>query len=107
MLTEALQEAASSCLLDSCDGRACDHEHDGALPASQTLTPHPAPRRPGLHLQYKYVVRNGDGSVARWMAGENFEILTSVDDAELPGSLRVSDTWDASKHAIEVPHICD
>ena len=36
------------------------------------------------------------------MAGQNFEIQTSVDDAELPGSLRVTDTWDASKHAIEV-----
>ena len=59
--------------------------------------------RPGFQLQYKYVVRNSDGSVARWMAGDNFEILTSVDRADLPAALRVSDTWDASKHAIEVP----
>ena len=55
-----------------------------------------------MQLQYKYVVRNGDGSVARWMAGKNFEIQTSVDGAERPGSLRVTDTWDASQHAIQV-----
>lgn len=61
--------------------------------------------RPGFQLQYKYVVRNSDGSVARWMAGDNFEILTSADRADLPAALRVLDTWDASKHAIEVPSL--
>ena len=57
-----------------------------------------------MDLQYKYIVRNGDGSVARWMAGDNFSLQTAPDDAELPSTLRVSDSWDASVHAIEVCH---
>ena len=57
-----------------------------------------------MDLQYKYVVRNGDGSVARWMAGDNFSLQTSADDDVelLPSTLRVSDSWDASVHAVEV-----
>ncbi len=58
--------------------------------------------RPGMDLQYKYVVRNGDGSVARWMAGDNFSLQTADSDVELPSGLRVSDSWDASVHAVEV-----
>ena len=69
-----------------------------------------------MDLQYKYVVRNGDGSVARWMAGDNFSLQTVDGDVEeLPSTLRVSDSWDASVHAVEVcehrssahcPHAC-
>jgi hypothetical protein len=56
-----------------------------------------------MDLQYKYVVRNGDGSVARWMAGDNFSLQTAAGDVEeLPSTLRVSDSWDASVHAVEV-----
>ena len=55
-----------------------------------------------MELQYKYIVRNGDGSVARWMAGDNFSLQTATSDAELPSTLRVSDSWDASVHAVEV-----
>ena len=62
--------------------------------------------RLGLQLQYKYVVRNSDGSVARWMAGDNFELLTSENQSEQPGALRVSDAWDTSMHAIQVPPYC-
>ena len=58
--------------------------------------------RPGLQLQYKYIVVNSDGSVARWMDADNFELQTSGNEIELPGALRVSDSWDASIHAIEV-----
>ncbi len=64
-------------------------------------------RRPGMDLQYKYVVRNGDGSVARWMAGDNFSLQTADSDVELlPSTLRVSDSWDASVHAVEVWEHC-
>ena len=55
-----------------------------------------------MDLQYKYVVRNGDGSVARWMSGDNFSLQTADSDVELPSGLRVSDSWDASVHAVEV-----
>ena len=55
-----------------------------------------------MDLQYKYVVRNGDGSVARWMSGDNFSLQTGDSDVELPSTLRVSDSWDASVHAVEV-----
>ena len=58
--------------------------------------------RPGMDLQYKYVVRNGDGSVARWMSGDNFSLQTGDGGVELPSTLRVSDSWDASVHAVEV-----
>eukprot|EP00775_Hariotina_reticulata_P002125 gene2125-2444_t len=50
----------------------------------------------GLHIQYKYVVRNKDGSVVRWQEGANVSL-------ELPGgpaealALDVEDSWNKSK----------
>jgi len=49
-----------------------------------------------LHIQYKYVVRNKDGSVVRWQEGANVSL-------ELPGgpaealALDVEDSWNKSK----------
>jgi hypothetical protein len=48
------------------------------------------------HIQYKYVVRNSDGSVVRWQEGDNVSL-------ELPGgpaealALDVEDSWNKSK----------
>eukprot|EP00882_Tetradesmus_deserticola_P003887 GHRQ01004111.1.p1 GENE.GHRQ01004111.1~~GHRQ01004111.1.p1 ORF type:complete len:251 (+),score=115.78 GHRQ01004111.1:188-940(+) len=50
----------------------------------------------GAHIQYKYVVRNSDGSVVRWQEGDNVSL-------ELPGgpaealALDVEDSWNKSK----------
>ncbi|WIA42683.1 hypothetical protein OEZ86_008641 [Tetradesmus obliquus] len=50
----------------------------------------------GAHIQYKYVVRNADGSVVRWQEGDNVSL-------ELPGgpaealALDVEDSWNKSK----------
>lgn len=55
----------------------------------------------GLHIQYKYVVRNKDGSVVRWQEGANVSL-------ELPGgnaealALDVEDSWNKSKQVKRV-----
>lgn len=52
--------------------------------------------RCSMHIQYKYVVRNKDGSVVRWQEGANVSL-------ELPGgnadelALDVEDSWNKSK----------
>lgn len=49
-----------------------------------------------MHIQYKYVVRNKDGSVVRWQEGANVSL-------DLPGgnadelALDVEDSWNKSK----------
>jgi hypothetical protein len=53
------------------------------------------------HIQYKYVVRNSDGSVVRWQEGDNVSL-------ELPGgpaealALDVEDSWNKSKQVTHV-----
>lgn len=54
-----------------------------------------APGRAGSHVEYKYVVRNEDGSATAWKPGDNLELPLQGGDGGLPGALRVSDAWDA------------
>ena len=56
-------------------------------------------------LEYKYVVRDGDGGVVCWKPGENCSLSLShgVESFEqAAGQLKVNDTWDGSVHAVEV-----
>lgn len=49
-----------------------------------------------MHIQYKYVVRNKDGSVVRWQEGANVSLdLPGGNTAEL--ALDVEDSWNKSK----------
>lgn len=49
-----------------------------------------------MHIQYKYVVRNKDGSVVRWQEGANVSLdLPGGNAAEL--ALDVEDSWNKSK----------
>lgn len=62
-----------------------------------------------LHIQYKYVVRNKDGSVVRWQEGANVSLdLPGGNAAEL--ALDVEDSWNKSKQVrtgprTRLPHL--
>ncbi|KAF6262639.1 hypothetical protein COO60DRAFT_601225 [Scenedesmus sp. NREL 46B-D3] len=65
------------------------------LPAAAMASTYPVGNY-SAHIQYKYVVRNSDGSVVRWQEGDNVSL-------ELPGgpaealALDVEDSWNKSK----------
>ena len=55
--------------------------------------------------EYKYVVRNMDGSIAMWTPGDNFELRLLSEDARgaaVPEKVEVSDAWDASWRKVRV-----
>ena len=55
--------------------------------------------------EYKYVVRNTDGSIAMGTPGYNFELRLSPEDARgaaVPEKVEVSDAWDASWRKVRV-----
>jgi hypothetical protein len=62
-----------------------------------------------MHIQYKYVVRNKDGSVVRWQEGANVSLdLPGGNAAEL--ALDVEDSWNKSKQvrprlAVDATHL--
>ncbi len=71
-------------------------------------------RRAGSQVEYKYVVRNGDGTPTAWKPGSNFQLPLQSEGggggssggaaafaAGLPGALRVSDAWDESWRRVE------
>lgn len=85
--------------------------HTGALPSAGLSTAWclPADRlsvdcllQCRMHIQYKYVVRNHDGSVVRWQEGDNVSL-------DLPGgsaaalALDVEDSWNKSKQVQQHP----
>lgn len=55
--------------------------------------------------EYKYVVRNTDGSIAMWTPGDNFELRLSPEEARgaaVPEKVEISDAWDASWRKVRV-----
>ena len=57
--------------------------------------------------EYKYVVRNEDGTPTVWKPGSNLQLpLHSSGGGGLPQALRVSDAWDESWRSIEARHPC-
>jgi hypothetical protein len=57
-----------------------------------------------MHIQYKYVVRNKDGSVVRWQEGANVSLdLPGGNAAEL--ALDVEDSWNKSKQVCARPAV--
>jgi hypothetical protein len=58
--------------------------------------------------EYKYVVRNTDGSVDTWTPGGNFalQLPPHPEDSRgvgVPEKVEVSDAWDSSSRKIKVP----
>jgi hypothetical protein len=49
------------------------------------------------HLEYKYVIVDGDGKISLWKPGGNFEI----DMEGFSGKVLVEDTWDGTLHEVE------
>ncbi|KAK9822642.1 hypothetical protein WJX81_002600 [Elliptochloris bilobata] len=58
--------------------------------------------RAGSHVEYKYVVRNEDGTPTVWKPGSNLQLPLQSGGGGLPEALRVSDAWDESWRSIEV-----
>lgn len=62
------------------------------------------PCRAGSQVEYKYVVRNGDGTPTVWKPGSNLQLPlqgSGAADGGLPGALRISDAWDESWRRVE------
>lgn len=56
----------------------------------------------GSGVEYKYIVRNGDGNAACWQPNDNFSLAASVSapPSRLPSRLEVEDSWDGRVHDV-------
>lgn len=62
--------------------------------------PHPNASSDSQSMEYKYVVRNEDRSVAWWMPGPNCRLEVSGGAAS-PRLLRVLDAWDSERQFVQ------
>lgn len=58
----------------------------------------------GTHLEYKYVVRESDGTVVAWKPGDNCYVRIPLSEEEevVPERVSISDAWDGSSRDVQV-----
>ena len=57
----------------------------------------------GTHLEYKYVVRESDGTVVAWKPGDNCYVRIPLTEEEevVPERVSISDAWDGSSRDVQ------
>jgi len=121
--TELQYTQARTCTPGSAASPAWRSRLRGAPLRAPARRRRPLACRAGSQVEYKYVVRNGDGTPTAWKPGSNFQRprqseggcggagATAAAAADsLPGALRVSDAWDESWRRVEARrprrHLC-